>query len=81
LERGGTDEYGCKRRIWRGSYALTTVASYGKEQTMKIEPFLLERWMTTHELKASYDIAESGILPSPPTTSSPSRNLKNAKPS
>ena len=30
---------------------------------MKIEPFVLERWMTAHELSASYDIAESGILP------------------
>ena len=30
---------------------------------MKIEPFALERWMTAHELSASYDIAESGILP------------------
>jgi hypothetical protein len=30
---------------------------------MKIEPFLLERWMIAHELSASYDIAESGILP------------------
>jgi aspartate/methionine/tyrosine aminotransferase len=30
---------------------------------MKIEPFLLERWMTAHELSATYDIAESGILP------------------
>ena len=30
---------------------------------MKIEPFVLERWMTAHELSASYDIAESGIVP------------------
>ena len=30
---------------------------------MKIEPFFLERWMTAHELSATYDIAESGILP------------------
>lgn len=30
---------------------------------MKIESFVLERWMTAHELSASYDIAESGILP------------------
>ena len=30
---------------------------------MKIEPFLLERWMIAHELSASYGIAESGILP------------------
>jgi aspartate/methionine/tyrosine aminotransferase len=30
---------------------------------VKIEPFALERWMTAHELSASYDIAESGILP------------------
>ena len=30
---------------------------------MKIEPFALERWMTAHELSASYDIAESGIRP------------------
>ena len=30
---------------------------------MKIEPFVLERWMTAHELSATYDIAESGILP------------------
>jgi aspartate/methionine/tyrosine aminotransferase len=30
---------------------------------VKIEPFVLERWMTAHELSASYDIAESGILP------------------
>ncbi|MEZ4673391.1 MAG: aminotransferase class I/II-fold pyridoxal phosphate-dependent enzyme [Caldilineaceae bacterium] len=30
---------------------------------MKIEPFALERWLTTHELNVKYDIAESGILP------------------
>lgn len=30
---------------------------------MKIEPFALERWMTTYEVGASHDIAESGILP------------------
>jgi aspartate/methionine/tyrosine aminotransferase len=29
----------------------------------KIEPFALERWMTTHELNVRYDIAESGICP------------------
>ena len=30
---------------------------------MKIEPFLLERWMSRHETHVQYDIAESGILP------------------
>lgn len=30
---------------------------------MKIEPFLLERWMTAHELSATYDIAERGRMP------------------
>jgi aspartate/methionine/tyrosine aminotransferase len=30
---------------------------------LKIEPFALERWMTTHELHVEYDIAESGICP------------------
>jgi aspartate/methionine/tyrosine aminotransferase len=30
---------------------------------MKIEPFLLERWMSRHETHVKYDIAESGILP------------------
>lgn len=30
---------------------------------MKIETFLLERWMTRHETSVRYDIAESGILP------------------
>jgi aspartate/methionine/tyrosine aminotransferase len=30
---------------------------------MKIEPFALERWMTTYEMEVEYDIAESGILP------------------
>lgn len=30
---------------------------------MKIEPFALERWLTTHELHVTYDIAESGIYP------------------
>lgn len=30
---------------------------------MKLEPFLLERWMTRHETHVRYDIAESGILP------------------
>ena len=30
---------------------------------MKIEPFQLERWMTTYELDVDYDIAESGIAP------------------
>jgi aspartate/methionine/tyrosine aminotransferase len=29
----------------------------------KIEPFALERWMTTHEMNVDYDIAESGICP------------------
>ena len=35
----------------------------GRDPAVKIEPFALERWMTAHELSASYDIAESGILP------------------
>jgi aspartate/methionine/tyrosine aminotransferase len=30
---------------------------------MKIETFLLERWMTRHELHVEYDICESGIYP------------------
>lgn len=30
---------------------------------MKIEPFALERWMTTYELDVDYDITESGIQP------------------
>lgn len=30
---------------------------------MKIEPFALERWMTTYETRVRYDIAESGIFP------------------
>lgn len=30
---------------------------------MKIEPFALERWMTTYEMKVGFDIAESGIFP------------------
>jgi aspartate/methionine/tyrosine aminotransferase len=30
---------------------------------LKIEPFLLERWMTRHETRVRYDIAESGIQP------------------
>jgi len=30
---------------------------------MKMEPFALERWMTTWETRVQYDIAESGILP------------------
>ncbi len=30
---------------------------------MKMEPFALERWMTTWEMQVKYDIAESGILP------------------
>jgi len=30
---------------------------------VKLEPFLLERWMTRHETHVRYDIAESGILP------------------
>jgi aspartate/methionine/tyrosine aminotransferase len=30
---------------------------------VRIEPFLLERWMTRHETYVKYDIAESGILP------------------
>ena len=30
---------------------------------MRIEPFVLERWMTKYETKVKYDIAESGILP------------------
>jgi aspartate/methionine/tyrosine aminotransferase len=35
----------------------------GRNLPVKIESFALERWMTAHELSASYDIAESGILP------------------
>jgi aspartate/methionine/tyrosine aminotransferase len=35
----------------------------GRNLTVKIESFALERWMTAHELAARYDIAESGILP------------------
>ena len=30
---------------------------------MRIEPFQLERWMTTYEMTARWDIAESGIFP------------------
>jgi aspartate/methionine/tyrosine aminotransferase len=30
---------------------------------MKIEPFGLERWMTRHETRVRYDLAESGIYP------------------
>jgi len=30
---------------------------------VKLEAFLLERWMTRHETHVRYDIAESGILP------------------
>ena len=30
---------------------------------MKIEPFQLERWMTTYEVNVRWDIAESGIYP------------------
>ncbi len=30
---------------------------------MRIEPFQLERWMTTYEMNVSWDIAESGIFP------------------
>jgi len=30
---------------------------------VKIEPFKLERWMTTYETNVRYDIAESGIFP------------------
>jgi aspartate/methionine/tyrosine aminotransferase len=30
---------------------------------VKIEPFQLERWMTTYETKVRWDIAESGIFP------------------
>ena len=30
---------------------------------MKIEPFALERWMTTWETQVAFDLAESGILP------------------
>jgi aspartate/methionine/tyrosine aminotransferase len=30
---------------------------------VKLEPFVLERWMTTYEQQVRFDIAESGILP------------------
>jgi aspartate/methionine/tyrosine aminotransferase len=30
---------------------------------MRIEPFQLERWMTTYEMHVKWDIAESGIFP------------------
>lgn len=30
---------------------------------MRIEPFALERWMTTYETQVGYDLAESGIQP------------------
>lgn len=32
-------------------------------RAMKIDTFLLERWMTRHETHVQFDIAESGILP------------------
>ena len=35
----------------------------GRVGHMKIEPFALERWMTTYETSVEYDIAESGIFP------------------
>lgn len=34
-----------------------------KGSRVKIEPFALERWMTTWETQVEYDIAESGIMP------------------
>ena len=37
--------------------------AYTQRSTMKIEPFALERWMTTWETKVEFDIAESGIYP------------------
>ena len=35
----------------------------GSEANVKIEPFALERWMTTYEMNVGFDIAESGIYP------------------
>ena len=35
----------------------------GYNSSVKIEPFLLERWMSRHETHVRYDIAESGIQP------------------
>jgi len=32
-------------------------------EDVKLDPFLLERWMSRHETHVRYDIAESGILP------------------
>ena len=41
----------------------TPAASRSRIVAVKIESFLLERWMTRHETHVRYDIAESGILP------------------
>src|ERR1700676_3643772 len=34
-----------------------------RHAAMRIEPFSLERWMTRHETRVRYDLAESGIHP------------------
>jgi aspartate/methionine/tyrosine aminotransferase len=34
-----------------------------KGRSMRLEPFALERWMTTYETRVEYDLAESGIHP------------------
>ena len=48
---------------------------------MKIEPFALERWMTAHELSASYTTSRrAALLPSLLTTCSPSKSSKNVNP-
>ena len=41
----------------------TAVVSREEQDWMRIEPFQLERWMTTYEIRVKWDIAESGIFP------------------
>src|SRR6188768_2376254 len=49
------------RRTPRSSSKSNCSASSAAD--VKIEEFLLERWMTRHETHVRFDIAESGILP------------------
>src|SRR5579884_2594335 len=65
--RSPTDVMAAHCGPWKGaaSSAPLIPGSSGRPKggTVKIEPFALERWMTTYETRVQYDIAESGICP------------------
>ena len=49
--------------VLAGEASSSPCSNVDRIRLVKIETFLLERWMTRHETHVRYDIAESGILP------------------